>query len=123
MDSDGTLPGVLAGCHSACGEPLIPMQLTQRPYGAWEFEVHDPIGYVLVFGGKAYPALAGGARGLAPAMPQPFHSVRVGGVEERGLSPVSSCLCAAAQAEVNLAPPREHGGKVPGRSSLVQFDG
>ncbi len=27
----------------------IQMQLTQQPYGDWEFEVRDPNGYVLVF--------------------------------------------------------------------------
>src|SRR5690349_24621540 len=62
-------------------------------------------------------------------MPQPFHSVRVVGVQERGLSPVSSCLCAAPQAEVNLAPPCEQGGEVVGPSPPppppppVQFHG
>jgi uncharacterized glyoxalase superfamily protein PhnB len=30
---------------------VIPMRLTQQPYGDWEFEVRDPNGYVLVFGG------------------------------------------------------------------------
>src|SRR5690349_22962521 len=49
-------------------------------------------------------------------MPQPFHSVRIVGVQERGLSPVSSCLCAAPQAKVNLAPPCEQGGEVVGPS-------
>jgi len=62
-------------------------------------------------------------------MSQPFHSVRVVGVQERGLSPISSCLCAAPQAEVNLAPPCEQDGEVVGSSPpspplpSVQFDG
>ena len=33
------------------GEPFIQMPLTHQPYGDWEFEVRDPNGYVLVFGG------------------------------------------------------------------------
>jgi len=64
----------------------------------------------------------GDTRGLAPAMPQPLHSVRVVGVQERGLSPVSSCLSAAPQAEVNLAPTCEQGGEVVGPFPSVQFD-
>jgi uncharacterized glyoxalase superfamily protein PhnB len=31
--------------------PFVQMRLTQQPYGDWEFEVRDPNGYVLVFGG------------------------------------------------------------------------
>jgi len=33
------------------GEEFIQMPLKQQPYGDWEFEVRDPNGYVLVFGG------------------------------------------------------------------------
>ena len=33
------------------GKPFIQMALKQQPYGDWEFEVRDPNGYVLVFGG------------------------------------------------------------------------
>lgn len=33
------------------GQPFIQMPLTHQPYGDWEFEVRDPNGYVLVFGG------------------------------------------------------------------------
>ncbi|HEU4994276.1 MAG TPA: VOC family protein [Gemmatimonadaceae bacterium] len=32
-------------------EPFIQSPLQRRPYGDWEFEVRDPNGYVLVFGG------------------------------------------------------------------------
>jgi uncharacterized glyoxalase superfamily protein PhnB len=32
-------------------QALIHMPLTHQPYGDWEFEVRDPNGYVLVFGG------------------------------------------------------------------------
>jgi len=28
------------------------MPLKQQPYGDWEFELRDPNGYVLVFGGE-----------------------------------------------------------------------
>jgi uncharacterized glyoxalase superfamily protein PhnB len=33
------------------GKPFVQMPLKQQPYGDWEFEVRDPNGYVLVFGG------------------------------------------------------------------------
>jgi uncharacterized glyoxalase superfamily protein PhnB len=33
------------------GESFIHMTLKKQPYGDWEFEVRDPNGYVLVFGG------------------------------------------------------------------------
>lgn len=33
------------------GQPFVHMSLTQQPYGDWEFEVRDPNGYTLVFGG------------------------------------------------------------------------
>lgn len=33
------------------GKPFIQMPLTHQSYGDWEFEVRDPNGYVLVFGG------------------------------------------------------------------------
>jgi catechol 2,3-dioxygenase-like lactoylglutathione lyase family enzyme len=32
-------------------EPFVQMPLKHQPYGDWEFEVRDPNGYVLVFGG------------------------------------------------------------------------
>jgi uncharacterized glyoxalase superfamily protein PhnB len=34
------------------GKAFVQTPLTQRPYGDWEFEVRDPNGYVLVFGGS-----------------------------------------------------------------------
>ncbi len=34
------------------GKPFIEMPLIERPYGDWEFEVIDPDGYLLVFGGS-----------------------------------------------------------------------
>ena len=33
------------------GRPFVQLQLQQQPYGDWEFEVRDPNGYVVVFGG------------------------------------------------------------------------
>lgn len=33
------------------GRGFIQMPLRKQPYGDWEFEVRDPNGYVLVFGG------------------------------------------------------------------------
>jgi len=35
------------------GRDFIRMPLRKQPYGDWEFEVRDPNGYVLVFGGDA----------------------------------------------------------------------
>ena len=34
---------------SVRGEPTILQPLRRQPYGAWEFEIKDPNGYVLVF--------------------------------------------------------------------------
>ena len=34
------------------GKDFIQMALKQQPYSDWEFEVRDPNGYVLVFGGS-----------------------------------------------------------------------
>ncbi len=33
------------------GKDFVRMPLRKQPYGDWEFEVQDPFGYVLVFGG------------------------------------------------------------------------
>jgi catechol 2,3-dioxygenase-like lactoylglutathione lyase family enzyme len=38
--------------RSFAGQPFIEMALIERPYGDWEFEVCDPNGYLLVFGGS-----------------------------------------------------------------------
>lgn len=43
--------GVRALYETLRGQPFIRMPLKQQPYGDWEFEVRDPNGYVLVFGG------------------------------------------------------------------------
>ena len=43
--------GVSAIYESVKGERFIQSGLIERPYGNWEFEVRDPNGYVLVFGG------------------------------------------------------------------------
>jgi uncharacterized glyoxalase superfamily protein PhnB len=34
------------------GEAFVKMPIKRQPYGDWEFEVRDPNGYVLVFGGE-----------------------------------------------------------------------
>jgi uncharacterized glyoxalase superfamily protein PhnB len=47
MDGVGTLYRTVEG-----GE-FIQTPLVKRPYGDWEFEVRDPNGYVVVFGGDA----------------------------------------------------------------------
>jgi uncharacterized glyoxalase superfamily protein PhnB len=44
--------GVHALYDSVCHESFVQMPLKQQPYGDWEFEVRDPNGYVLVFGGE-----------------------------------------------------------------------
>jgi uncharacterized glyoxalase superfamily protein PhnB len=45
--------GVRALYESMRGQPFIKMPLKKQWYGDWEFEVRDPNGYVLVFGGDA----------------------------------------------------------------------
>jgi uncharacterized glyoxalase superfamily protein PhnB len=37
--------------QSVEGQPFVQMRLKQQSYGDWEFEVREPNGYVLVFGG------------------------------------------------------------------------
>jgi uncharacterized glyoxalase superfamily protein PhnB len=41
--------GVYAFYQGLEGQPFVTMPLRQQDYGDWEFEVHDPNGYVLVF--------------------------------------------------------------------------
>jgi catechol 2,3-dioxygenase-like lactoylglutathione lyase family enzyme len=43
--------GVRALYHALASRPFIQTPLVRQPYGDWEFEVRDPNGYVLVFGG------------------------------------------------------------------------
>jgi uncharacterized glyoxalase superfamily protein PhnB len=43
--------GVRALYETLQHQPFVEMPLTHQPYGDWEFEVRDPNGYVLVFGG------------------------------------------------------------------------
>jgi len=43
--------GVRALYETLAAKPIVQMPLTQQRYGDWEFEVRDPNGYVLVFGG------------------------------------------------------------------------
>jgi uncharacterized glyoxalase superfamily protein PhnB len=45
------MDGVRALYERVRSGPSIQSPLTHRPYGDWEFEVRDPNGYVLVFGG------------------------------------------------------------------------
>jgi catechol 2,3-dioxygenase-like lactoylglutathione lyase family enzyme len=47
------MDGVAALYSSVEGREFVYDQLEKRPYGDWEFEVRDPNGYVLVFGGDA----------------------------------------------------------------------
>jgi hypothetical protein len=44
--------GVGALYKAVRDEAFVQMPLKQQPYGDWEFEVRDPNGYVLVFGGE-----------------------------------------------------------------------
>jgi len=46
------MQGVHALYHAVRGEAFVQMPLKRQPYGDWEFEVRDPNGYVLVFGGE-----------------------------------------------------------------------
>jgi PhzF family phenazine biosynthesis protein len=43
--------GVHALYATVRDQPFVRMPLTRQPYGDWEFEVEDPNGYVVVFGG------------------------------------------------------------------------
>lgn len=43
--------GVTALYETVKGKAFVKMPLTRRPYGNLEFEVRDPNGYLLVFGG------------------------------------------------------------------------
>ena len=45
------MQGVHALYETVRGEAFVQMALKRQPYGDWEFEVRDPNGYVLVFGG------------------------------------------------------------------------
>jgi catechol 2,3-dioxygenase-like lactoylglutathione lyase family enzyme len=45
------MSGVAAFYETVRGEAFVQMPLKQQRYGDWEFEVRDPNGYVLVFGG------------------------------------------------------------------------
>jgi len=47
------MDGVHALFEDVRGSDFIQSPITKRPYGDWEFEVRDPNGYVLVFGGDA----------------------------------------------------------------------
>jgi hypothetical protein len=44
--------GVRALFETVNGHPFIREQLVHRPYNDWEFEVQDPNGYIVVFGGS-----------------------------------------------------------------------
>lgn len=46
------MPGVRAFYETVRAEPFVKKPLVRQPYGNWEFEVADPSGYVLVFGGE-----------------------------------------------------------------------
>lgn len=46
------MKGVHALYDTVRGEAFVQMPLKHQPYGDWEFEVRDPNGYVLVFGGE-----------------------------------------------------------------------
>jgi uncharacterized glyoxalase superfamily protein PhnB len=47
------MTGVRDWYEQVKGRPFIQMPLKKQRYGDWEFEVRDPNGYVLVFGGDA----------------------------------------------------------------------
>ncbi len=47
------MTGVREWYEQVKGRPFIQMPLKKQRYGDWEFEVRDPNGYVLVFGGDA----------------------------------------------------------------------
>jgi catechol 2,3-dioxygenase-like lactoylglutathione lyase family enzyme len=49
------MSGVEAFYRTVEGRPYVQRPLTDRPYGDREFEVIDPNGYVIVFGGDGAP--------------------------------------------------------------------
>lgn len=56
------MTGVRMLYESVRDRPFIKMPLRRQPYGDWEFEVLDPNGYVLVFGGdETVPEAVDGA--------------------------------------------------------------
>ena len=46
------MQGVHSLYEAVRGEAFVQMPIKRQPYGDWEFEVRDPNGYVLVFGGE-----------------------------------------------------------------------
>jgi len=48
------MEGVRALYETVRDQPFINMPLKKQSYGDWEFEVRDPNGYVLVFGGDGH---------------------------------------------------------------------
>jgi uncharacterized glyoxalase superfamily protein PhnB len=46
------MQGVQTLYEAMSGQAFVQMPLKRQPYGDWEFEVRDPNGYVLVFGGE-----------------------------------------------------------------------
>jgi uncharacterized glyoxalase superfamily protein PhnB len=48
------MEGVRALYETIRDQPFINMPLKKQSYGDWEFEVRDPNGYVLVFGGDGH---------------------------------------------------------------------
>ncbi|HEU4628452.1 MAG TPA: VOC family protein [Gemmatimonadaceae bacterium] len=58
------LDGVHAFHERVRARGVVTVPLRKQPYGDWEFEVRDPNGYVLVFGGDAaLPDPAAGSPG------------------------------------------------------------
>ncbi len=45
------MSGVAALYETVKGKPFVTMELTRQSYGDLEFELRDPNGYILVFGG------------------------------------------------------------------------
>lgn len=45
------MEGVFSLYESVRGKPFVKMPLKKQRYGDWEFEVRDPNGYILTFGG------------------------------------------------------------------------
>lgn len=55
------MEGVRTLYETVRGEAFIKMPLKKQNYGDWEFEVRDPNGYILVFGGDAHVGAGGAA--------------------------------------------------------------
>ena len=61
------MQGVHALYDHVRASPYLTMALRKQPYGDWEFEVRDPNGYAVVFGGDVEVPEPGARTGASAA--------------------------------------------------------